>query len=57
MEQEHFLTGYCRCLDQSRMVEVITVDGKPTEIDCNYSNCPYVGNCTIAQQIRQLLNQ
>ena len=54
MEQEHFLTGYCRCLDQSRMVEVITVDGKPTEIDCNYSNCPYVGNCTIAQQIDAL---
>ena len=54
MEQEMFFTGYCRCLDQSRMVEVIAVDGKPTEIDCNYGNCPHVGNCTIAQQIDAL---
>ena len=54
MEQEIFLTGYCRCLDQSRMVEVITVDGKPTEIDCGYFGCPHAGSCTIAQQIHKL---
>ena len=24
MEQEHFLSGYCRTVDQSRMVTVVT---------------------------------
>ena len=54
MEQELFLTGYCRCLDQSRMVEVIVADGKPTEVDCSYFGCPHASNCTIAQQIDAL---
>ena len=33
MEQEIFLSGYCRCLDGSRMVELITEDGKLLEIE------------------------
>lgn len=57
MEKETFLSGYCRTTDQSRMVEVITEDGKLLEIDCCYENCIHTPNCSIAQQIRELLNQ
>ena len=54
MEQEHFISGYCRCLDNSRMVEVITEDGRITEVDCSYENCPHTINCTIAKSIQEL---
>ena len=57
MEKETFISGYCRQLDNSRMVEVITEDGELTEVDCSYESCPYVPNCTIAQRIRELLNE
>ena len=57
MEKETFLSGYCRTTDQCRMVEVITEDGKLLEIDCCYENCIHTPNCSIAQQIRELLNQ
>ena len=57
MEKETFLSGYCRTTDQSRMVEVIAEDGKLLEIDCCYENCIHTPNCSIAQQIRELLNQ
>lgn len=54
MEQEHFISGYCRCLDASRMVEVITENGKVTEVDCSYENCPHAPNCTVSASIRAL---
>ena len=54
MEQEHFISGYCRCLDDSRMVEVITENGQLTEVDCSYESCPYTPNCTVAAQIRDM---
>lgn len=54
MEKEHFISGYCRCLDASRMVEVITEDGKVVEVDCSYENCPHTQNCTVAQSIQTL---
>lgn len=57
MEKETFLSGYCRTTDQSRMVEVITENGKLLEVDCCYENCIHAPNCSIAQQIRELLNQ
>lgn len=57
MEQEHFISGYCRCLDASRMVEVITEDGKLTEVDCSYECCPHTQNCTIAQSIQSLTDR
>ena len=31
MEQEKFISGYCRQLDSSRMVEVVAEDGEITE--------------------------
>lgn len=54
MEQEHYISGYCRCLDASRMVEVITENGKVTEVDCGFDGCPHTPNCTVAQAIWQL---
>ena len=55
MEKEHFFSGYCRTLDKSRMVAVVTEDGKITEVDCCFENCIHAPNCTIAEEIRQQL--
>ena len=54
MEKEHFLSGYCRTIDESRMVAVVTEDGVLTEVDCCFENCIHAPNCTIAAEIRQL---
>lgn len=54
METEKFLSGYCRQLDASRMVEVVMEDGQLSEADCCYGNCVYASNCTIAQAIDAL---
>ena len=53
MEQEVFFSGYCRCMDASRMVEVCISDAG-VEIDCSYENCPHTQNCTVAEAIRSL---
>ena len=55
MEIEKYLSGYCRQLDGSRMVEVIIVDGEITEIDCCYGNCIHQGNCLIAKEVDSLI--
>jgi len=55
MEKESFISGYCRCLDGSRMVELICEDGKLIEVDCSFENCPHTPNCTIAQAIKEEL--
>lgn len=55
MEIEEFVSGYCRRLDGSRMVEVILSDSDIDEVDCCYGSCVYQPNCTIAQRIEQLL--
>lgn len=48
---EEFITGYCRCLDKSRIV--LVEDGEP---DCEYGQCPYQAQCQIGQQIAALLH-
>ena len=53
---EAFITGYCRALDQGRMVTVENEDG-PLTMDCAYKNCPHCGGCPIAKQIEELLIQ
>ena len=53
MEKEVFLSGYCRCMDGSRMVCVVVEDGEITEADCNMGACPYEGECTIAQNAKE----
>ncbi len=52
--EEKIFTGYCRCLDQSRMVTVEAEDGEP-EIDCAYWNCIHRPQCAIAQEISDYL--
>lgn len=54
MEEERFVSGYCRQMDGSRMVEVILTDGKVSEADCNFGSCPYEGACPIGQKITEL---
>lgn len=49
---EEFITGYCRCLDKSRIV--LLEDG---EADCEYENCPHKTVCEVARRIEQLLKQ
>jgi len=51
MEKELFFSGYCRQLDDARMVEVILEDGEVTEVDCCYGSCVHQGNCLIAREI------
>ena len=53
MEQEFFLSGYCRVLDQSRMVAVVVEDGTRTETDCCYPHCIHAPNCIIAKEIAE----
>lgn len=54
MEIEKYVSGYCRQLDSSRMVEVIIENGEITEIDCCYGNCIHQGNCLIAKEVTTL---
>ena len=53
--EERSLTGYCRCLDNSRIVEVVTENGKLEECDCLYGSCKFQTQCTIAKNIEELL--
>lgn len=55
MERETFLSGYCRGLDQSRMVTVVTENGKLTEVDCDFPDCPYAPACPVARKISDLI--
>ena len=54
MEQEKFISGYCRQLDASRMVEVIVENGDLSEVDCCYGSCVYQSRCLIAKEISEL---
>ena len=47
---EKFITGYCRCLDKSRIV--LVEDG---EADCEFENCPHKENCPIGKEIAATL--
>ena len=53
MDKELFVSGYCRVLDQSRMVEVEVTDGE-VRADCAYPDCTHMCNCQIAQKIREI---
>ena len=55
MEKEAFLSGYCRTIDQSRMVSVVVEDGQLVEADCCYETCIHAPNCIIAENIRDML--
>ncbi len=51
--EEVFFTGYCRALDQSRIVEAEMEDGALQYVDCGFGGCPYEDNCPIAHQLRE----
>lgn len=53
MERELFLSGYCRCMDASRMVAVTIEDSNITDVDCNFGSCPYEQDCALAQKIKE----
>lgn len=53
MEQEFFFTGYCRQIDQSRMVCIVLENGEIEERDCCFGSCLYEPECPVAAQIRQ----
>lgn len=55
METEKFLSGYCRQLDSSRVVEILIEDGTLSEVDCCYGSCIYQSNCCIAKGIEEAL--
>ena len=54
MEDEKFITGYCRQLDQSRVVTAVTEAGQLTEVDCCYPNCVHAPACPIARELHTL---
>ena len=54
MEDEKFLSGYCRRIDGSRTVTAELEGGRLTEVDCNYGSCPYQANCSIAAELDKL---
>ena len=54
MDQEKFISGYCRVLDCSRLVEVVLQGTEIDEVDCCYGNCIYQPNCPIAKEIDAL---
>ena len=51
---EHYLTGYCRCLDSARVVELVIEDGKIDDCGCLYGNCKFQSQCGIAEKIEEL---
>ena len=53
---EHYLTGYCRCLDSARVVELVVEDGKVEDCDCLYGSCKFQSQCTVAEKIDELAN-
>lgn len=55
METENFLSGYCRQLDDSRTVAVITENSMLTEVDCCFETCIYRPGCPIALQIEEII--
>ena len=54
MEREVYVSGYCRQLDGSRMVEVVLEGNILQEVDCLYESCVYRSNCPVAKQIDEL---
>jgi len=55
--EEKIFSGYCRCLDQNRMVTVETQANEPAEVDCAYWECIHRPQCTVAAQIAEFLEK
>lgn len=57
MSDEKILSGYCRVLDQSRMVTVEWEGPELLDVDCCYGGCVHQSSCEIAKSITALLEQ
>ena len=57
MEKEVFVTGYCRQIDQSRMVCAVLEGKRLTACDCCYGSCIYESECQVAAQLRLLTEE
>lgn len=57
MEKEMFFSGYCRAMDQSRTVTVVTVDTQIEEMDCAYDRCIHQKGCPLAKKIGHFLEE
>lgn len=57
MEEERFISGYCRQLDNHRMVEVILKEGKLQEADCAFGTCTFQAGCPIGKQLQALMEE
>ena len=55
MERETVISGYCRQLDGSRMVCVEAEGNRLTDVDCQFSDCPYAPACPIAEKIQAFI--
>ncbi len=54
MDDEKFISGYCRVLDCSRTVTAELTDGILSDADCRYGSCIYESNCPIAKELDKL---
>ena len=57
MEREAFFSGYCRQMDNSRMVAAVAEGETLLEADCAYPDCPNASDCTVAQKISAFVKQ
>ena len=57
MERETVISGYCRQIDNSRMV-CVEANGHPlTDADCLFTDCPHAPHCPIGEKIREFIEQ
>ncbi len=57
MEEERFFSGYCRQLDNHRMVEALLKEDKLQEVDCAFGNCAFQAGCPIGKQLQVLTEE
>lgn len=55
MSEEKFISGYCRVLDQSRMVAVEYEGAELLDVDCCYGSCGHQADCEIGKAITALM--
>ena len=57
MEREKFFSGYCRDIDGGRMICAVMDNGELLEADCDFPTCPFIQECTIANEITAFLKE
>lgn len=55
MEEEYWISGYCRCTDQARTV-FMEWTGQNWEADCCYPDCAFQGECPVAARLQKIGN-